>query len=75
MKLKHLLLGTAFAVSTVVSAIPASAQGIYIPLLTYRTGGFAVSGVQIGSGMADYLNMLNEIGFDPELQFLQLLRK
>ena len=60
MKLKHFLLGTAFAASTVVSAIPASAQGIYIPLLTYRTGGFAVSGVQIGSGMADYLNMLNE---------------
>jgi branched-chain amino acid transport system substrate-binding protein len=60
MKLKHLLLGTVFAVSTVVSALPASAQGIYIPLLTYRTGGFAVSGVQIGSGMADYLNMLNE---------------
>jgi branched-chain amino acid transport system substrate-binding protein len=61
MKLKHLLLGTAFAVSTLASAVPASAQGgIYIPLLTYRTGGFAVSGVQIGSGMADYLNMLNE---------------
>ncbi len=61
MKLKHLLLGTAFAVSTLVSALPANAQGgIYIPLLTYRTGGFAVSGVQIGSGMADYLNMLNE---------------
>src|SRR4051812_10283515 len=60
MKLKHLLLGTAFVASTVVSAIPAGAQGIYIPLLTYRTGGFAVSGVQIGSGMADYLNMLNE---------------
>src|SRR5262249_39469209 len=61
MKLKHLLLGTAFALSTLASAVPASAQGgIYIPLLTYRTGGFAVSGVQIGSGMADYLNMLNE---------------
>src|SRR3954470_10760981 len=60
MKLKHLVLGTAFVASTVVSAIPASAQGIYIPLLTYRTGGFAVAGVQIGSGMADYLNMLNE---------------
>jgi branched-chain amino acid transport system substrate-binding protein len=42
-------------------ATPASAADeIYIPLLTYRTGGFAVSGVQIGSGMADYLNMLNE---------------
>ncbi|MEA2929412.1 MAG: branched-chain amino acid transport system substrate-binding protein [Hyphomicrobiales bacterium] len=42
-------------------ATPASAADeIYIPLLTYRTGAFAVSGQQIGSGMADYLNMLNE---------------
>src|SRR3954467_6502308 len=60
MKLKHLLLGTALLVAAGVPAIPASAAEIYIPLLTYRTGGFAVSGVQIGSGMADYLNMLNE---------------
>jgi branched-chain amino acid transport system substrate-binding protein len=60
MKLKHLLLGTAFVASTVVSAIPAGAAEIYIPLLTYRTGAFAVSGIPIGSGMADYLNMLNE---------------
>jgi branched-chain amino acid transport system substrate-binding protein len=61
MKLKYLLLGTAFVASTLVSAIPATAQGgIYIPLLTYRTGAFAVSGIPIGSGMADYLNMLNE---------------
>ena len=60
MRLKNLLLGTALMVAAGVPAIPASAQGIYIPLLTYRTGGFAVSGQQIGSGMADYLNMLNE---------------
>ena len=44
MKLKHLLLGTVFLTSTVVSAMPASAAEIYIPLLTYRTGAFAVSG-------------------------------
>jgi len=60
MTLKHLLLGTAFAAAVAVSAPPAHAEGIYIPLLTYRTGGFAVSGIPIGSGMADYLNMLNE---------------
>jgi len=58
MRLKTLLLGTALVLA---GAMPASAADeIYIPLLTYRTGGFAVSGVQIGSGMADYLNMLNE---------------
>ena len=61
MKLKNLLLGAALLASTVVPAIPASAQqGIYIPLLTYSTGPFAVSGIAIGSGMADYLNMLND---------------
>jgi branched-chain amino acid transport system substrate-binding protein len=60
MELKHLLLGTAL-IAAAGAATPASAADeIYIPLLTYRTGGFAVSGVQIGSGMADYLNMLNE---------------
>src|ERR1700745_3663388 len=60
MKLKNLLLGTALLVSAGLPAIPASAPGIYIPLLTYRPGPCAVSGAPIGSGMADYLNMLNE---------------
>src|ERR1044071_7357256 len=61
MKLKHLLAATALIASAVLPAVPAAAQGsIYIPLLTYRTGPFAVSGIPIGSGMADYLNMLNE---------------
>src|ERR1044071_1343220 len=61
MKLKHLLAATALIASAVLPAVPAAAQGsIYIPLLTYRTGPFAVSGAAIGSGMADYLNMLNE---------------
>lgn len=42
--------------------VPASAQeeGIYIPLLTYRTGAFAGSGIPIADGMHDYLTMLNE---------------
>jgi branched-chain amino acid transport system substrate-binding protein len=61
MTLKAFLLGTTVAAAAVAAALPANAQGgIYIPLLTYRTGGFAVSGIPIGSGMADYLNMLNE---------------
>ena len=60
MRLKALLLGTALLAAPMVSAPANAADEIYIPLLTYRTGGFAVSGVQIGSGMADYLNMLNE---------------
>jgi len=42
-------------------AVPAAAQeGIYVPLLTYRTGPFAGSGIPIANGMHDYLTMLNE---------------
>jgi branched-chain amino acid transport system substrate-binding protein len=63
MTLRKLTLGTmaaaAFAGATVV-ALPASAQEIYVPLLTYRTGPFAGSGIPIADGMADYLRMLNE---------------
>jgi branched-chain amino acid transport system substrate-binding protein len=33
---------------------------IYVPLLTYRTGPFAGSGIPIANGMHDYLSMLNE---------------
>src|SRR3954465_6170567 len=58
MRLSRLILGAGLAVA---AAIPASAQdSIYVPLLSYRTGAFAVSGAPIMSGMADYLNMLNE---------------
>jgi branched-chain amino acid transport system substrate-binding protein len=40
---------------------PAIAQdSIYVPLLTYRTGPFAGSGIPIANGMNDYLQMLNE---------------
>jgi len=53
-----LALGVAAAAALPVAA---SAQdSIYVPLLSYRTGPFAVSGIPIMSGMADYLNMLNE---------------
>lgn len=41
--------------------LPVSAQDtIYVPLLTYRTGPFAGSGVHIANGMRDYLEMLNQ---------------
>src|SRR3712207_352547 len=57
----------AYALSTVAASclgaavLPAQAQdSIYVPLLTYRTGGFASSGIPIADGMHDYLRMLNE---------------
>ncbi len=42
--------------------LPAAAQDgeLYLPLLTYRTGPFAGSGIPIADGMHDYLQMLNE---------------
>ena len=45
------------------SALATQAQAqdsIYVPLLTYRTGPFAGSGIPIANGMNDYLAMLNE---------------
>ncbi len=40
---------------------PVQAQdSVYIPLLTYRTGAFAGSGIPIADGMRDYLEMINQ---------------
>jgi branched-chain amino acid transport system substrate-binding protein len=38
----------------------AAQDSIYVPLLTYRTGAYANSGIPIANGMHDYLSMLNE---------------
>ena len=63
MHVKHLALGAlvAAAFAATVMATKAEAQDtIYVPLLTYRTGPFAGSGIPIANGMHDYLSMLNE---------------
>ena len=64
MKFRHFALSAAAAVlagATALTAVPVQAQDqIYVPLLTYRTGPFANSGVPIADGMHDYLRMLNE---------------
>ena len=60
---KHLVLGAACAALVGASALATHAQAqdtIYVPLLTYRTGPFAGSGIPIANGMNDYLSMLNE---------------
>jgi branched-chain amino acid transport system substrate-binding protein len=56
------MLGAAFGAVLAGSAItPAAAQdSLFMPLLTYRTGAFAGSGVSIADGMRDYLTMINE---------------
>ena len=63
MRVKHLAIGAAVAglLGAAFAPVPATAQdSIYVPLLTYRTGPFAGSGIPIANGMNDYLQMLNE---------------
>jgi branched-chain amino acid transport system substrate-binding protein len=62
MKLKTLLVGGVLAATVAVPAMlsAAMAESLYIPLLTYRTGAFAGSGIPIADGLHDYFTMLNE---------------
>src|SRR6476619_2155999 len=63
MRAQHVMLGLTIAAALAVPAMAPSAQAqdsIYVPLLTYRTGPFAGSGIPIANGMHDYLAMLNE---------------
>src|SRR5437016_331421 len=63
MRAKQIVLGVAVAATLGVSAVATGAEateGIYVLLLTYRTGPFAGSGIPIANGMHDYLTMLNE---------------
>ena len=63
MRAKHLLIG---ALAVVVTAGPlalaalAQDKSIFFPLLVYRTGPYAPSGIPIANGASDYLNLLNE---------------
>jgi branched-chain amino acid transport system substrate-binding protein len=56
------MIGAAFgAVMAGATAVPAAAQdSLFMPLLTYRTGAFAGSGISIADGMRDYLEMINQ---------------
>ena len=62
MRLRRVLSQTPLVAAIVLGAplTAVAADGIYVPLLSYRTGAFAASGIAINNGMADYLNMLNE---------------
>jgi branched-chain amino acid transport system substrate-binding protein len=58
MRITTLLLAGALALG---GAAPVLAEdSVYVPLLTYRTGPFAGSGIPVADGMHDYLDMLNE---------------
>jgi branched-chain amino acid transport system substrate-binding protein len=63
MKMRNWLLGTALAgllAGAAASTPVLAADQLYVPLLTYRTGAFAGSGIPIADGMHDYLEMLNQ---------------
>lgn len=58
---RTILAAAALGLPMLFPSAPASAQEeIYVPLMTYRTGAFAGSGIHIADGMRDYLTMLNE---------------
>ncbi|MBS8262687.1 ABC transporter permease [Roseibium polysiphoniae] len=60
---KQFAIGSAVALAIGASGYVAEAaaeDGNYVPLLTYRTGPYAGSGIHIANGMNDYLQMLNE---------------
>jgi branched-chain amino acid transport system substrate-binding protein len=63
MKARRLIVAFACAGLLGGAALASKAQAadsIYIPLLTYRTGPYANSGIPIANGMHDYFTMLNE---------------
>ncbi len=64
MRFGRLTLAAAAAGAIAMAAPPPVAQAqdgeLFMPLLTYRTGPFAGSGIPIADGMRDYLTMLNE---------------
>src|ERR1700730_9544424 len=62
MRMKGLIVAAAIgtmAGSAFVTTASAE-DSIYVPLFTYRTGPFAVSGIPIANGIHDYLEMLNQ---------------
>ena len=58
---RNKLILSAAILSGVALATPAAAQNEqFIPILSYRTGAYAVNGVPFANGMSDYYNLINE---------------
>jgi len=63
MKPRAFLIGTlvaALVAGPLAGAVLAQGQSIFLPLLVYRTGPFAPSGIPAANGFNDYFNLLNE---------------
>ena len=54
------ILAAAIAVGPLAGVLLAQGNSIFIPLLVYRTGPFAPSGIPTANGFNDYFNLLNE---------------
>src|SRR6266568_3785124 len=54
------LFALAVMLGPLAGTVPAQPQGIFVPLLVYRTGPYAPSGIPIANGMADYFNLVND---------------
>src|SRR5438046_3222848 len=54
------VLALALLAGPAASAVFAQAKEIFIPLLVYRTGPYAPSGIPIANGFVDYFQMINE---------------
>jgi branched-chain amino acid transport system substrate-binding protein len=58
---RNTLVLAAAVLSGAAFATPAAAQGEqFIPILSYRTGAYAVNGVPYANGVSDYYNLVNE---------------
>ncbi|HEV8641292.1 MAG TPA: ABC transporter substrate-binding protein [Methylomirabilota bacterium] len=58
--LLSVLLALAVAAGPLAAVAPAQDKSIFIPLLVYRTGPYAPSGIPIANGASDYFNLVNE---------------
>src|SRR5215471_21775913 len=50
----------AIVASPLVTRALAQGNAVFIPLLVYRTGPYAPSGIPIANGLVDYFQMINE---------------
>jgi branched-chain amino acid transport system substrate-binding protein len=63
MRIRILLLtalAAAVAFGPLAGTVRAQGQSIFIPLLVYRTGPYAPSGIPIANGFVDYFSLVNE---------------
>ena len=59
-KLTLVLVGAAIGVTGVLGTAPAVAQNEqFIPMLVYRTGPYAPSGIPVANGFRDYYKLIN----------------